>query len=332
MEELKKYSDLLKKRVSVFFDESLITKSEDLVIYNFFREYALRGKFIRGSLLLLVCDVLSKNLSDDSFRCATSLEILHSSILMIDDLIDRDDTRRGKPAMHVTVRSLFENSSDLVHDASSVAQCVALIGTYSAYSAIAGINPLVIRSLSDEFTKTGFAELNEVVLASKSFVSKDDVLNIYKFKTAKYTITLPVKLAFILCGREFSSSIELITDNIGILFQMKDDLLELEENSEVIGKSDTSDIRAGKQHHPRKVLESLASSDDLLLINKYYYVRDDFSVLELKKFYDKYGVVDFIKKEISVLYDETSRLISDEDSSLSVIFEKLLNYVINRRH
>ena len=316
-----------------FFDKnsSLITRTEDLKIYDYLKEYSLRGKLIRGSLIILINDVLTGKVNDDALITATSLEVLHSSILVIDDIIDKDDVRRGKPSIHVIVKELIPDSKDLDHDAQSIAQCVGLIGTYSAYMNLSRVNKDVTKQLSEEFVKTGFAELNEIILSQKEIVTNDDVMNIYKFKTAKYTITLPFKLAYILSGESFTEDLEKITDNIGILFQFTDDLLELDRSAEEIGKSNTSDIKAGKQHYPRKVLEISVSDEDLLLLNQYYSDLSDESVVKIKELYEKYDVADKTRKVINNLKEETVELIKEQDPRIRFLLEKLLNYVIERK-
>ncbi|MFP4567872.1 MAG: polyprenyl synthetase family protein [Candidatus Woesearchaeota archaeon] len=332
MDELIKYRDILKEELSSFFDnQKIISRPEDKKIYGFLKEYSLRGKFIRGSLILLLNQLLTGKISDSAIKTAVSMEILHSSILVIDDIIDKDDTRRSKPSMHITVKELIPRSSDLVHDASSIAMCVGLIGTYSAYNLLSKTSKEVISQLSEEFTKTGFAELNEIILAQNVVVSEADVMNIYKFKTAKYTITLPFKLGFIVSNMEFTNMLEKITDNIGILFQVRDDLLELEMAAEVIGKSNTSDIRAGKQHYPRKLLEKLATPPDLDKINAAYKVLDDDSVKLIQDMYKKYDVASKTRLLIDDLKTETSRLIELVDDKLKPLLKKLLAYVVERK-
>jgi geranylgeranyl diphosphate synthase, type I len=333
MDGLKAYNQVLKKELSKFFEEDLlITKDDDLKIYDLLKEYSLRGKFVRGSLVLLVSDALSGKISDDALITATALEVLHSSILVIDDIIDKDDLRRGMPSMHVMVKDLIPFSKDKVHDAQSIAQCVGLIGTYCAYRNLSRVNRGVFRLLSEEFVRTGFAELNEIILSQRNVVTDDDVLNIYRFKTARYTITLPFRLAFVLCEQLFSDELERITDNIGILFQFKDDLLELEHNSDNIGKSNTSDIKSGKQHFPRKLLEISVSEEDSVLLNDYYSKLDDDSVLKIKELYTKYNIVGKTNEIIDNLKDETLDLIEKQDVKLKPLLKNLLNYVINRSY
>ena len=333
LKELQSYHQLLRNEMISFFDKnsSLITRTEDLKIYDYLKEYSLRGKLIRGSLIILINDVLTGKVNDDALITATSLEVLHSSILVIDDIIDKDDVRRGKPSIHVIVKELIPDSKDLDHDAQSIAQCVGLIGTYSAYMNLSRVNKDVTKQLSEEFVKTGFAELNEIILSQKEIVTNDDVMNIYKFKTAKYTITLPFKLAYILSGESFTEDLEKITDNIGILFQFTDDLLELDRSAEEIGKSNTSDIKAGKQHYPRKVLEISVSDEDLLLLNQYYSDLSDESVVKIKELYEKYDVADKTRKVINNLKEETVELIKEQDPRIRFLLEKLLNYVIERK-
>ena len=335
MDELKKYHVVIKDNISTFFDTSktsLITKESDVLIYEFLKEYSLRGKLIRGSLVLLINEALQGKFSSDALITATALEVLHSSILVIDDIIDKDLTRRSKPSMHVVVRELIPLSLDLEHDAQSIAQCVGLIGTYSSYGLLSKVNVSVIETISSEFTKTGFAELNEIILAQKSEVLEEDVMNIYKFKTAKYTITLPFKLAYILSNETFTKELENITDNIGILFQIRDDLLELEQDAESIGKSNTSDIRAGKEHYPRKLLEKLASPKDLAEINDAYKLLDDSSVKLIQDMYKKYDVVGKTNAYIEKIKLETINLIEEQDSRVKPILLGLLNYVVSRKY
>lgn len=333
MQELQKYHEIIKKEIINFFeDNELITKQQDKKIYDYLKEYSLRGKLIRGSLILLINEALTNTISTDAKITAMSIEILHSSILVIDDIIDKDDTRRGKPAMHITVKELIPNSKDKEHDAQSIAQCIGLIGTYSAYGMLSKTKPEIIKELSQEFTKTGFAELNEVILAQQNRVSEEDVMNIYKFKTAKYTITLPFKLGYITSREEFTQELEQITDNIGILFQIRDDLLELEQDAERIGKSNTSDIRAGKEHYPRKLLEKTANTEDREKIKKAYTSLKDEDVVFIQEMYEKYEIVKQTKIITQKIITQTLELIEKQNPKIKPILEKLLNYVVERKY
>lgn len=333
MQELKKYHEEIKQKITQFFEENqLITKPKDQKIYEYLKEYSLRGKLIRGSLILLACETLTGKITQEAIITATSIEILHSSILVIDDIIDKDDTRRGKPAMHITTKDLIPQSKDVEHDAKSIAECVGLIGTYSAYGLLAQTNLDVIKEISQEFTKTGFAELNEIILAQQNSVSEEDVMNIYKHKTAKYTITLPIKLGYILSGEEFTKELEQITDNIGIIFQIKDDLLELEANEEDIGKSNISDIKAGKEHYPRKQLEKTANKEDLEEINKAYKTRTEKDVKLIQEMYAKYEIVQKTNKEIQKITQETLALIEKQNPKIQPILKTLLEYVQKRKY
>jgi geranylgeranyl diphosphate synthase, type I len=333
MDELNLYKDKIKTEINkILSHEIVITKEEDKLIYEILKEYTLRGKLIRGSLILMINELFNNEISNDALTVSVVLEILHSSILIIDDIIDKDDLRRGKNSIHIITKDLIPNSIDLEHDAKSIAQCIALIGTYFSYKHLSNIENKVIFNLSNEFIKTGFAELNEIILAQQKIVSKEDVLNIYKFKTARYTITLPFKLGFILSDKEFTFELEEITDNIGIIFQMKDDLLELESTTTNIGKSDLSDIKAGKQHFPRKLLEQFANDNDLDLIKECYSKLDNQSVLTLKNLYEKYNVVEENKKIINDLKQKTILLIDKQEDKIKKMFYNVLNFIINRSY
>jgi geranylgeranyl diphosphate synthase, type I len=329
MNELNKYYEIVYSEINNFTDNVIITQNSDKLIYEMLKEYSLRGKLIRGSLILALYELLNNKISDNAKKLSLAVELLHSSILIIDDLIDNDDLRRGKPSMHILTKKLLTNSNNLDHDARSIAQCIALIGTYHSNNLISDVCS-GIKITTEEFTKTGLAELNEIILQQKKDYTEEEIFSIYENKTARYTITLPFKLAFYLSNKEFTKEIERITILLGIIFQLKDDLLELESDSDLIGKSNLSDIYANKKHYPRKILESSVNDKDKILLEKYYSILDDESVKKIKLFYDQYGIVKKVNDKIKILNDELDLLIDKQEIKLKFFLLKLKEYIYKR--
>jgi geranylgeranyl diphosphate synthase, type I len=330
MNELKKYYEIVYNEINNFTNNVIITTENDKNIYQLLKEFSLRGKLIRGSLILAINELLTGKINDNAIKLALSVELMHSSILIVDDIIDNDDLRRGKPSMHILVKKLLQNSKNLDHDAKSVAQCIALIGTYHSYNLVSNICSGT-KIIVEEFTKTGLAELNEIILQQKRDYNKNDIFLIYENKTARYTITLPFKLAFFLSNEEFTNEIERITILLGIIFQLKDDLLEIEFNSTEIGKSDYSDIKSGKKHYPRMILENNVNETDKKLLENYYLKQGDDSVKKIKLLYEKYDVLKKVNNEIKTLNDELDILIEKQNPKIKLFLLKLKEYIYTRK-
>ena len=332
MEELKKYKQIVQNEINEFTKDVIQIKEEDIKIYELLKEYSLRGKLIRGSLILAVNEILTGEVNDNAIKVALAVELMHSSILVVDDIIDKDDIRRNKKSMHILTQDLIKNSVDLKHDAKSIAQCIALIGTYHSFNLISNLS-CETKVISEEFIRTGLAELNEIIVQQKNDYDLNDIFSIYENKTARYTITLPIRLAYLISQKDFDKTIERITILLGIIFQLKDDILELEADSNDIGKSNLSDIKAGKKHYPRKLLEENLDDEDKKLFNEYNLNLNDDNAKKIKLLYDKYEIVHKTKNKINDLNKELDLLINEiKDNKLKSFLIKMKEYIYSRTY
>ena len=96
---------------------------------------------------------------------------------------------------------------------------------------------------------------------------EEDVFDIYRMKTAKYTVLGPFELGLSLLGKDISLNLKEALENIGICFQIKDDILGVFGDSTVMGKPNVSDIEEFKQTILYTYTLNTKYKDDLL---KYY--------------------------------------------------------------
>ena len=75
-------------------EKSFAFKDQEIV--SVLEEFVLRGKLIRGTLFLLSCEMLGQELNQELIGIACGIELMHSSLLIHDDIIDNDYTRRGQ--------------------------------------------------------------------------------------------------------------------------------------------------------------------------------------------------------------------------------------------
>lgn len=190
------------------------------------------GKRIRGTLVKLGYEIAGGFPNEDILKIAAALEILHSAILVHDDIIDQSPTRRGQPSLYKVLGG----------DHYGISQAISLgdIGLYLPIQIIAEsafpdeFKNKALSHLSKTIVDTGWGEVLDVDLAAKKGkTSEEDIILLYKLKTAQYTISGPLILGAILAGadeelvREFGE----FGENAGIAFQIQDDILDGEAQS-----------------------------------------------------------------------------------------------------
>ncbi|QQG43045.1 MAG: polyprenyl synthetase family protein [Candidatus Daviesbacteria bacterium] len=205
------------------------------------------GKMLRGSLVKLGYELAGgKNLTE-ILKPAVAVEIFQTAILAHDDIIDQSPLRRGKPTIY----------KQLGGDHYGISQTIALadIGFFLSVKLIAESNfdkdkkNKALSHFAQTVINTGLGEVLDVELPhiKEDRVDKD-VITIHKLKTSYYTIIDPLTLGAILGGaqEETLKVIAKFGENLGIAFQITDDILGVFGDEKTLGKSVTSDIEEGK--------------------------------------------------------------------------------------
>lgn len=229
-----------------------------------FAEFACRGKLIRGQLVLLGAALAGQRSSRPLLDCAAALELFHSSILIHDDLIDQDDTRRGAPAMHVqlaaALRARGERSLASSRGA-ALAICAADCGFFLTFHILAHLavpEPMrraLLKLWSEEFALVTLAEMDDIHLSPGGAPApRDAIWRVYHYKTARYTFCLPLMTGLLVAGAPAAlrRSVHAYAENLGLLFQLKDDELGLFGSPAETGKPVGTDILQNKKtlyHH-----------------------------------------------------------------------------------
>lgn len=233
------------------------------------KSFVISGKSVRGGLFLLVAESLDQEsyakYHRDLFLVATALELIHSGLLIHDDVIDQDEKRRGQNSIwhqyEQFARDPKQNYKNPKDYGQSLAICLGSIVQYLATLALEKISEIpekiqkkLKKTISQEIIKTYFAEmLDSKITLQKNQPTYEEVLQMYLFKTARYTFSLPLQLASLASGADQSTNERLTTllsqigEKLGLIFQIKDDQISLFATQEVSGKSFASDIREGKK-------------------------------------------------------------------------------------
>lgn len=224
--------ELYRKSINDFL-ENYLDSIKNKIEQNLFEsmKYSLLsdGKRIRPILTLSVYDLLNKGeKTDEIYKFAAAVEMIHTYSLIHDDLpcMDNDTTRRGKPCNHVVYG---EDMALLAGDA-LLTQAFEIISTASCEK----LNPKnILKSvnfLADSVGSSGMisGQCFDIKLNDKNY-GKKELLNIYNLKTSKL-ITASTIIGAILANRNNNeiSAIKKFGENIGIVFQLVDDILDNE--------------------------------------------------------------------------------------------------------
>ena len=222
-----------------------------------FAQYVCRGKMMRALLVVLAWRMgCSGPLSTDVLRCAAALELLHSAMLIHDDIIDRSDTRRGMPAWHVRYAQFAasKDTAESAHVGRSMALCAGDVGFFFAFELLAQLDAdaPTKRDLLIAVTRTagtaGVGELNEMRLALDHCCDDDAILDVYAQKTAGYSCALPLIVGGLLGGlaADNIAALEAVGRDLGQIFQIIDDELDLFGDAREMGKPVGTDVREGR--------------------------------------------------------------------------------------
>jgi geranylgeranyl diphosphate synthase type I len=256
--------------------------------YENIKEYMQGGKRLRPLAIVVAHKAVKRDIeARHLYRAACSLEILHNGSLLHDDLIDHDETRRGRPTFHAWYREWYRNQfSAKPEKAADFGMTLAILGGDSLINLGAEainaseLKPEVGIKLLDFYQK-GFSDLVEGVLLEMTMINAPEVdEDTYMEMVYRKTATLFQKA--LQMGATIAGASEAQLDafsqfgiKVGRAFQMQDDIIGSFGDEAVTGKSTSGDIREAKKTmlliqalrrsnpEQKKTLESLLGKEDM---------------------------------------------------------------------
>jgi len=214
---------------------------------------ALGGKRIRPALTLLACNLFSANIQP-AVNAALGLEIFHNFTLLHDDIMDKADVRRGQPTVH---KKWNENTAILSGD-------VMQILAYQYMTNVPEKNlSKVLNAFSEMAIEICEGQQFDMEFENRENVSADEYLNMIRLKTAVLLGTALKIGAWI--GGSDDQDAQLLYDfgiNIGLAFQLKDDLLDVYGDEKTFGKKIGGDISCNKKTYLLIYAKNLAKEKD----------------------------------------------------------------------
>ncbi|MGH7652978.1 MAG: polyprenyl synthetase family protein [Gemmatimonadaceae bacterium] len=193
---------------------------------------AMRGKLFRPTLLLLSSDVEGKS-EAQAVTLAASLELIHLATLVHDDAVDHSALRRGMP----TVNALFSH------------QISVIMGDFlysTALTHLVGLGDLAsLQALTRASTEMTLGEMRQLGVVDPLRFTEREYFDLIRSKTASLMGTA-CELGALSGARDYCDPLVQFGENLGMAFQITDDLLDYRELKETTGKPSGLDLREHK--------------------------------------------------------------------------------------
>lgn len=218
------------------------------------------GKRFRPQMVMTAYSALGGIDFASAAHVGASFELLHTALIVHDDVIDRDFVRRGIPNVSGSYRDIAHTAGLSIPTAEHRGMGVAVI---AGDLALSGAFRLMDRTNADTATRDSLlALLDDAIFASAAgelididfslypgVPAVDDIVHMERLKTAVYSFEAPLQGGAILAGAspEVIAALGEFGRNIGIAYQVVDDLLGVFGSEESTGKTTLGDLREGKR-------------------------------------------------------------------------------------
>ena len=230
------------------------------------------GKRLRPRMVLRAYDAFGGNLRDDVLAIAASQELLHMSLLIHDDIIDRDYIRYGVDNIagkyFKSYYTIVEDETERLHYAQSAAILAGdllIAGSYRLMVS-SNIDANILRAVQDVHSRSIFDVAGgELIDTEAAFRPADsiDAQTVALYKTASYTFVGPLTIGAILAGASTDDveRLRVFAKSLGVAYQLRDDVIGIFGNEQTIGKPTISDIREGKHTYMVEEFYRLADNE-----------------------------------------------------------------------
>src|SRR2546426_1597612 len=234
--------DLISPELQLVEEEFERQARSNIQVIAYMGDYLRRsgGKRVRPALTILSnYAVGGDGRNESAVRMATVMEFLHTATLVHDDVIDKAETRRNRPS----INSEFGN------------QTAVLMGDWlymSAFETSLAERSLPILDILTAVTrKMTEGELLQLTLLGRTDISEEQYFDVIARKTA-YLFSACCEIGALLggAGRGTQNNLRDYGMNLGVAFQLIDDLLDFTSSEEILGKPAGADLLEGKVSLP----------------------------------------------------------------------------------
>ncbi|MFW5936758.1 MAG: polyprenyl synthetase family protein [Desulfosalsimonas sp.] len=260
--ELRTYLEDRRSRIDVRLEQLLGCSRTDTRVCAAMRHSLMAsGKRFRPVLCMAAAEAVGR-VSETVLQTACAIEMIHTYSLIHDDLpaMDNDDLRRGRPTCHV---AFDEATAILAGDAllTLAFETMADCGGYPDTGANQMLRVIGMIAEAAGYRKMIEGQMRDMQAEQASPLGLDSLKEMHRKKTGAL-IEAAVVSGALLAGadRDQADALQVYAENIGLAFQVTDDILNVRGDPKTMGKAAGSDQARGKSTYP--ALMGLARADE----------------------------------------------------------------------
>ncbi len=266
---------------------------------------SLGGKRIRPVLMLLGYQLWREN-PEDVLMPAIGLETYHNYTLLHDDLMDNADMRRGHETVH---RRWNANKAILSGDSMLVL----------AYQRVAQVPADKLRQVLDLFTVTaleiGEGQEYDMTFETRNDVTEDEYIEMIRLKTS-VLLACALKMGAILAGApdEDADRLYRVGEQMGLAFQLQDDLLDVYGDPKVFGKAIGGDITSNKKTYMLINAFNRANDKQRAELSRWINAKTfnrEVKVAEVTRLYDEIGIRQLCEEKINYYFEQAHQTLAE---------------------
>ncbi|PSM51671.1 octaprenyl-diphosphate synthase [Campylobacter blaseri] len=265
------------------------------------------GKKLRSKLILKIAGD-----TQEAIELCAIVELIHAASLLHDDVIDGSDTRRGKPSINYSYG----------------AKNAVMLGDvlYSkGYYELSKFDNFIAKTISDAVSKLSIGELMDVRLG-ESFNEDIKMYESMIYNKTAVLIEASAKCAAFLAGFDVDK-FGIYGRNLGIAFQIVDDLLDITQDSKTLGKPALSDFKDGKTTLPYIYLYKALDKEGKSILKSYFKKElNDNEIFWINSKFEEYKIMEKCAKEVEVIADKALKSIEEyENKDLIKIMQNMID-------
>ena len=280
----------------------------------------ISGKMIRAKILLLSAfsGTNWKNNKERICKLAAMVELTHLASLIHDDIVDDSPYRRGRQSIQ---GKYGKDAAVFAGD--------FLIARVFYYGVVENLNEAV-SILAKTIENMCIGEIEQELYHYQEDISEEKYFEIIERKTAAlFQAACSIGARESVCSKELTQKLELFVRNLGLMFQIKDDILDFTSNSKDLGKETHKDFQNGiytfpvimalKNFKSKEVLEPIMKKNRVEKLSLE-------EIIQLEKYITSFGGIEASYKKIEALSKANRQLIKElgEKSEVSLYLEKIL--------
>jgi len=286
--ELKEIIQPISEELENFDDYFRVAMRSNVAFVDLIARYIVKqkGKRIRPTLVLLTAKACGP-VNERSYRGAALVEILHTATLIHDDVVDDADTRRG----FASINAVWKNKIAVLMGDYMLAKGLLLSLDNDDFG--------FLKIISDSVRRMSEAEILQIAKSRKLDIDEETYLRIISDKTASLIATCcQIGAASTTNDPEILRRMKVFGENIGMVFQIRDDLLDYTGRKSITGKPTGLDLQEKKLTLPLiYALTQAPKSQGKTILRAIKNGARKKDIVEVVEFVHTYGGIDYTEKK-----------------------------------